>query len=64
MFYAGVVSGERQSVGVGLLIAPWLSANVVEFTPVDERAASLCLYVGEMGLDSGLAYLPNSISEY
>ena len=49
---------------MGLLIAPWLSANVLEFTPVDERAASLCLYVGEMGLDSGLAYLPNSISEY
>ena len=31
---------------MGLLIAPRLSVNVLEFTPVDESVASLCLWVG------------------
>ena len=47
LFYAGVVPGERRRAGVGLLIAPQLSANVLEFTPVDERVVSLCLRVGK-----------------
>ena len=47
LFYAEVVPGERQRACVGLLIAHQLYANVLEFTPVDERVASLCLQIGE-----------------
>ena len=36
-FYAGVFTGERRGAGVGSLIAPQLSANVLEFIPVDKR---------------------------
>ena len=43
LFYTGVVPGKRRRAGVGLLIAPQLSANVLEFTPVDERIVSLHL---------------------
>ena len=39
LLYAGVVPGERQRTGVGLLIALRLAANVLEFTLVDERVA-------------------------
>ena len=45
---------------VGLLIAPELSTNTLEFTPVDEREASLRLWVGTVFC----AYVPNSSSEY
>ena len=44
-FYAGVVASERWRAGVGLLIPPQLSANVLEFTVVDKRVASLRLRV-------------------
>ena len=47
LFYAGVAPGERRRAGVGLLIGPWLSANVLDFTQVDGRVASLCLQVGK-----------------
>ena len=33
LFYAGVVPGERCRTVVGLLIAPWFTGNVLEFTP-------------------------------
>lgn len=47
LFFDEAVQGERQRTGVGLLIAPCLSANLFEFTLVDERVTSLCLHVGE-----------------
>ena len=43
LFYSGVAHGERRRAGVGLLIAPWLSRHVLEFTPVKEGVASLHL---------------------
>ena len=45
---------------MGLLIALWLSANVLEFTSVDESVASLPLQVGEQVLTVNCAYAPNS----
>ena len=50
LFYVGVVPGEGWSVVVGLSIAPQLSSNVLECTPVDERVDSLCLRVWELVL--------------
>ncbi|KAI3358686.1 hypothetical protein L3Q82_015096 [Scortum barcoo] len=43
LHYSGVAQGERRQAGVGLLIAPQLSRHVLEFTPVNERVASLRL---------------------
>ncbi|KAI3364681.1 hypothetical protein L3Q82_011454 [Scortum barcoo] len=42
--------------GVGLLIAPQLSRHVLEFTPVNERVASLRLWVGDRSLAVVCAY--------
>ncbi|KAI3354903.1 hypothetical protein L3Q82_004699 [Scortum barcoo] len=51
--------------GVGLLIAPQLSCHVLEFTPVNERVASLCLRVGDRYLAVVCAFHgPNSSTEY
>ena len=50
LIYAGVVQGERQRARVGLSIAPLLSANVLEFTPVDKRVATMRLWLGEQVL--------------
>ena len=63
LFSAGVVPGGRQRAGVGLLIAPQLSTNVLEFTPADERVVSLRLRVGERVLTVICAYVRNSSSE-
>ncbi|KAI3357180.1 hypothetical protein L3Q82_015641, partial [Scortum barcoo] len=50
-YYSGVAQGERRRAGVGLLaIAPQLSRHVLEFTPVNERVASLRLRVGDRSL--------------
>ncbi|KAI3377613.1 hypothetical protein L3Q82_008772 [Scortum barcoo] len=49
LHYSGVAQGERRRAGVGLLIAPQLSRHVLEFTPVNERVASLRLRVGDRG---------------
>ncbi|KAI3352245.1 hypothetical protein L3Q82_005218 [Scortum barcoo] len=46
LHYSGVAQGERRRAGVGLIIAPQLSRHVLEFTPVNERVASLRLRVG------------------
>ncbi|KAI3370704.1 hypothetical protein L3Q82_007261 [Scortum barcoo] len=46
LHYSGVAQGERRRAGVGLLIAPQLCRHVLEFTPVNERVASLRLRVG------------------
>ena len=62
--FAGVAPGERRRAGVGFLVAPRLSAGTLEFTPVDERVASLRLRVGERVLTVVCAYAPNSSSEY
>ncbi|KAI3359985.1 hypothetical protein L3Q82_014317 [Scortum barcoo] len=43
LHYSGVSQGERRRAGVGLLIPPQLSRHVLEFTPVNERVASLRL---------------------
>ncbi|KAI3370168.1 hypothetical protein L3Q82_024453 [Scortum barcoo] len=56
--------GERRRAGVGLLIAPQLSRHVLEFTPVNERVASLRLRVGDRSLAVVCAYGPNSSTEY
>ena len=56
-------------MGVGIVTSPWLSAAMLEFTPVDERVASLCLRVIGGGGGGGTlsvvcAYAPNRSSEY
>ncbi len=47
-----------------LLIAPQLSRHVLEFTPVNERVASLRLRVGDRSLTVVCAYGPNGSTEY
>ncbi|KAI3372654.1 hypothetical protein L3Q82_023124 [Scortum barcoo] len=64
LHYSGVAQGERRRAGVGLLIAPQLSRHVLEFTPVNERVASLRLRVGDRALAVVCAYGPNSSTEY
>ena len=65
LFFSGVAEGVRRRVGVVILINPRLSAAVLEFTPVDERVASLRLrVVGGKTLTVVCAYAPNSSSEY
>ncbi|KAI3370161.1 hypothetical protein L3Q82_024454 [Scortum barcoo] len=65
LHYSGVAQGERRRAGVGLLIAPQLSRHVLEFTPVNERVASLrFLRVGDRSLAVVCAYGPNSSTEY
>uniref|UniRef100_A0A8C5CGF6 Reverse transcriptase domain-containing protein n=1 Tax=Gadus morhua TaxID=8049 RepID=A0A8C5CGF6_GADMO len=65
LFFSGVAEGVRRRAGVGILINPRLSAAVLEFTPVDERVASLRLrVVGGKTLTVVCAYAPNSSSEY
>ncbi|KAI3360389.1 hypothetical protein L3Q82_002300 [Scortum barcoo] len=64
LHYSGVAQGERWRAGVGLLIAPQLSRHVLEFTPVNERVASLRLRVGDRSLAVVCAYGLNSSTEY
>uniref|UniRef100_A0A3B5B7Z8 Ig-like domain-containing protein n=1 Tax=Stegastes partitus TaxID=144197 RepID=A0A3B5B7Z8_9TELE len=64
LHFSGIARGERRWAGVGLLIAPQLSCQVLEFTPVNERVASLRLQVGDRSLTVVLAYGPNSSAEY
>jgi len=64
LFHSRVARGERRRAGVGILIAPWLCACTLGFTPVDERVASLCLRVGGRVLTVVCAYAPNGSSEY
>ncbi|TWW77340.1 hypothetical protein D4764_12G0007300 [Takifugu flavidus] len=62
LYHSGVAGGERRQAGVAILIAPQLSACILEFTPVDERVASLHLRVGGQILTA--AYGRNSSSAY
>ena len=48
---------------MGLLVAPQLSRHVLEFTPVNERVASLHLQVGDRSLTVVSAYGPNGSAE-
>uniref|UniRef100_A0A7N8XDS0 Endonuclease/exonuclease/phosphatase domain-containing protein n=1 Tax=Mastacembelus armatus TaxID=205130 RepID=A0A7N8XDS0_9TELE len=64
LFYSGVARGERRRAGVGLLIAPQLSRNVLEFSPQSERVVSLRLRVGDRSLTVVSAYGPNNSAEY
>ena len=64
LFHSGVGTGERHRAGVAILIAPRLGACMLEFTPIDERVASLRLRVGGRILTVVCAYGPNSSSEY
>ena len=65
LFFSGVAQGARRRAGVGILTNPRLSAATLEFTPVDERVASLRLRVmGGKTLTVVCAYAPNSSSEY
>ena len=41
--FSGVAQGERRRAGVGILTSPRLSAAVFEFSPENERVASLRL---------------------
>ncbi|KAK5929262.1 hypothetical protein CgunFtcFv8_010507 [Champsocephalus gunnari] len=45
LFFSRVAQGVRRRVGVGILTSPRLGASLLEFTPVDERVASLRLRV-------------------
>ena len=47
-----------------MLTAPQLSHHVLEFTPVNERAASLRVRVGDRSLTFVSAYRPNNSAEY
>ena len=51
LFFSGVAKGVRCQAGVGILTSPRLSAAVLEFTPVDERVASLLLRAGGKNSD-------------
>uniref|UniRef100_A0A3B3QR52 Endonuclease/exonuclease/phosphatase domain-containing protein n=1 Tax=Paramormyrops kingsleyae TaxID=1676925 RepID=A0A3B3QR52_9TELE len=64
LFHSGVAHGERRRAGVGILIAPWLGACTLGFTAVDERVASLRLWVGGRVLTVVCAYAPSGSSEY
>ncbi len=64
LFYSGVAHGERRRAGVGLLIAAQLSCHVLEFSPVNERVASLRLWVGDRSVTAVCAYGPNGSAEY
>ncbi|TWW67270.1 hypothetical protein D4764_02G0003110 [Takifugu flavidus] len=64
LYHSGVADGERRRAGVAILVAPQLSACILEFTPVDERVASLRLRVGGRILTVVCAYGPNSSSAY
>ncbi|TWW57406.1 Radial spoke head protein 4 -like protein A [Takifugu flavidus] len=64
LYHSGVADGERQRAGVAILVAPQLSACILEFTLVDERVASLRLRVGGRILTVVCAYGPNSSSMY
>lgn len=65
LFFSGVAQGVRRQAGVGILTSHRLNATTLEFTPVDERVASLCLrVVGGKTLTAVCAYAPNSSSEY
>ncbi len=64
LHFSGVARGERRRAGVGLLICPQLSRHVLEFSPVNERVASLRLRVGDRTLTVVSAYGPNSSAEY
>ncbi|TWW73603.1 hypothetical protein D4764_15G0009970 [Takifugu flavidus] len=64
LYHSGVADGERRRVGVAIPVAPQLSACILEFTPVDERVASLRLRVGGQILTVVCAYDPNSSSAY
>ncbi|TWW74365.1 R2 Retrovirus-related Pol polyprotein from type I retrotransposable element [Takifugu flavidus] len=63
LYHSGVADGERRRAGVAILVAPQLSACILEFTPVDERVASLRLRVGGRIL-TVCAYGPDSSSAY
>ena len=64
LFFSRVAKGVRSQAGVRILTSPRLSAAVLEFTPVDERVASLLLRAGGKTLTVVCAYAPNSSSEY
>ena len=51
-----VAKGVRRRADVGILTSPRLSAAVLEFTPVDERVASLRLRAGRKTLTVVCAY--------
>ena len=65
LHFSGVAQGVRHQAGVGILTSPRLSAAVLEFSPVNERVASMRLKVaGGKALTAVCAYAPNSSSEY
>ncbi|KAK3556664.1 hypothetical protein QTP70_011924 [Hemibagrus guttatus] len=64
LFFSGVPHGERCRAGVGLLIAPQLSRQVLEFSLVNERVVSLRLRDGDRCLTVVSAYGPNDSVEY
>ncbi|TWW68218.1 hypothetical protein D4764_19G0000160, partial [Takifugu flavidus] len=64
LYHSGVTDGERRRAGVAILVVAQLSACILEFTPVDERVASLRLRVGGRILTVVCVYGQNSSSAY
>ncbi|TWW73571.1 hypothetical protein D4764_15G0009650 [Takifugu flavidus] len=64
LYHSGVADGERRRAGLAILVAPQLSACILEFTVVDERVASPRLWLGGRILTVVCAYGPNSSSAY
>ncbi|XP_054863716.1 uncharacterized protein LOC129348130 [Amphiprion ocellaris] len=63
--WTGVAQGERHWAGVDILTSPRLSDAFLEFSPENERVASLRLRVAEGKILTVVcAYAPNSSSEY
>ncbi|KAI3352048.1 hypothetical protein L3Q82_020863, partial [Scortum barcoo] len=58
------LGGKEPELKCGRLRAPQLSRHVLEFTPVNERVASLRLRVGDRSLAIVCASGPNSSTEY
>ncbi|TWW71616.1 hypothetical protein D4764_16G0001130 [Takifugu flavidus] len=53
LYHSGVADGERRRAGVAILVAPQLSACVLEFTPVDERQFSVSTLFGVLRGSAG-----------
>jgi len=61
----GFAQGVRRQAGVGIITSPRLSAAVLEFSPVNERVASMRLQVAAgKALTVVCASAPNISSEY
>uniref|UniRef100_A0A8C6KC76 Nuclear factor kappa B subunit 1 n=1 Tax=Nothobranchius furzeri TaxID=105023 RepID=A0A8C6KC76_NOTFU len=56
LYHSGVAPTKRRRAGVGILVAPYLGACTLGFTPVNERVVSLHLHVGGRVLTRGFRF--------